>query len=82
MLRTSCNAIFILYIVLLFIKKIHFRKDSAPVVNAGSTPSSQQYHIAPKPLMMEGEKWQGSSNDHIYVTVGLYFEYSLDKYLS
>ncbi|XP_045132113.1 protein SMG9-like isoform X1 [Portunus trituberculatus] len=29
------------------------RKDSAPVVNAGSAPASQQYHIAPKPLMME-----------------------------
>ncbi|KAG0717472.1 Protein SMG9 [Chionoecetes opilio] len=29
------------------------RKDSAPVVNAGSAASSQQYHIAPKPLMME-----------------------------
>lgn len=30
------------------------RKDSAPVVNPGSSaPTSQQYHISPKPLMME-----------------------------
>lgn len=49
-------SIFLLYMIIDF----YFRKESAPVVNSGaSTPSSQQYHVAPKPLMMEGEEGQG-----------------------